>query len=47
LKVSLAYYYCKTGAEGVCKAGSVVWTLPVSLAVDAAENSVRLPHKVR
>jgi thiol-disulfide isomerase/thioredoxin len=47
LKVSLAYYYCQTGAEGVCKVGSVVWTLPLNLSADAADTSVRLSHSVR
>jgi hypothetical protein len=46
LKVSLAYYYCQTGAEGICKAGSVVWNLPLSLS-DAGPASVLLPFKVR
>jgi DNA-binding beta-propeller fold protein YncE len=47
LKVSLAYYYCQQGAEGVCKAGSVVWNVPVSVSPDAAESSVRLPFAVK
>jgi thiol-disulfide isomerase/thioredoxin len=46
LKVSLAYYYCQTGAEGICKAGSVVWNVPLSLS-DAGPASVLLPFKVR
>ncbi len=29
LKVSLGYYYCQDGKEGLCKTGSVVWTVPV------------------
>ncbi len=47
LKISLAYYYCQTGAEGVCKAGSVAWTLPVNVSADAADTSAKLPFKVR
>jgi hypothetical protein len=46
LKVSLGYYYCQSGSEGVCKAGSVIWTLPVTLSADASETSVQLPFKV-
>ena len=38
LKVSLGYYYCQTGAEGVCKAGSVVFSLPVTLSPGAPES---------
>ncbi len=47
LRVSLGYYYCQSGAEGVCKAGNVIWNLSVSLADDAADSSVQLPFKVQ
>lgn len=47
LEVSLTYYYCRTGAEGLCKVGSVVWTVPVRLAPDAETNVVSLRHQVR
>ena len=46
LTVSLAYYYCQTGSEGLCKAGNVVWNVPVSLSADAPDSTVRLPFKV-
>ncbi len=46
LSVSLAYYYCQHGSEGLCKAGSVVWSLPVSVT-DAGEPSVTLPVEVK
>ena len=46
LTVSLAYYYCQTGSEGLCKAGNVVWNVPVNLSADAADSTVRLPFKV-
>jgi NHL repeat-containing protein len=32
LTVSLNYFYCQGGPEGVCKTGSVVWTVPIKLA---------------
>jgi thiol-disulfide isomerase/thioredoxin len=47
LKIWLAYYYCQSGGEGLCKAGSVVWKLPVTLAPDAPSTSAQLPFKVR
>ncbi|MEX2112310.1 MAG: thioredoxin-like domain-containing protein [Pirellulales bacterium] len=47
LKVSLAYYYCQDGSEGVCKVGSVVWNVPLELAADAAPSSITLPHSVK
>jgi hypothetical protein len=47
LKVSLAYYYCQEGAEGLCKAGSVVWSVPVELAADGSDSPVHLLHTVK
>ena len=47
LRVWLTYYYCRTGAEGLCKAGSVVWTVPVELADSGPSAVVSLPHRVR
>jgi sugar lactone lactonase YvrE len=46
VKVSLAYYYCQEGSEGVCKAGGVVWKLPLTVAADASESTVKLPFTV-
>jgi DNA-binding beta-propeller fold protein YncE len=31
MKVSLTYYYCQEGAEGLCKVGSVTWKLPLEV----------------
>ncbi|MCH8921822.1 MAG: redoxin domain-containing protein [Planctomycetes bacterium] len=47
LKISMAYYYCRDGSEGVCKAGSVVWNLPLRLSADATDSAVRLPFDVK
>ncbi len=46
LKISLGYYYCQEGSEGVCKAGSVAWSLPLTVAADATETSAGLVFKV-
>ena len=46
LKVSLGYYYCQEGNEGLCKTGSVVWTVPVKLAAAAASETLVLKHKI-
>ena len=46
LEVSLNYFYCQSGAEGLCKAGSVVWTVPIEVAPDAATSVVPLRHRV-
>ena len=47
LKISLGYYYCREGAEGVCKVGSVTWTVPVTLAGDGSTDPIVLRHAVR
>ncbi len=31
LKLSMNYYYCQEGENGLCKIGSVSWTIPVQL----------------
>ncbi|HEX4146762.1 MAG TPA: thioredoxin-like domain-containing protein [Pirellulales bacterium] len=47
LKVSCSYYYCAEGAEGLCKAAAVVWTVPVEIAADAPTDVVELTHAQR
>jgi hypothetical protein len=42
LSVALTYYYCREGAEGICKVGSVRWTVPVKLSSSAAIAAVPL-----
>ncbi|MEX2118598.1 MAG: thioredoxin-like domain-containing protein [Pirellulales bacterium] len=46
LKVSLTYYYCQEGSEGLCKVGSVVWTLPIELDANAQHRRIPLELKV-
>lgn len=46
LAVSLVYYYCQEGSEGVCKAGSVVWQLPIKLSATAADSTAPLAFTV-
>ena len=46
LEVALAYYYCQDGSEGLCKAGSVIWKLPVTVSADAPESAAQLPYAV-
>jgi hypothetical protein len=45
LKISLGAYYCQEGNEGLCKATSVVWTLPLKIAADAKRDTVELTLK--
>lgn len=44
--VSLAYYYCQEGPSGVCKAGSVTWTVPLTIDRAAEKSTAPLTLKV-
>lgn len=46
VKVSLNYYFCEEGDRGLCRSGSVSWTVPVKLAGDGAA-SAKLEHTVK
>ena len=46
LRIGLSYYYCREGAEGLCKVGGVVWTVPLELKSDAPTASIPLVHRV-
>ena len=46
IKVSMNYYYCQEGREGLCKMGSVVWTVPLNIRAGAEATLVKLPHKL-
>jgi len=46
ITVSLNYYYCQDADEGVCKIGSVVFTVPIKVADDAKESSATITHVI-
>ncbi len=45
-RLILDYYYCREGAEGLCKAGTVFWTIPLEVSATAKNDSVILRHHV-
>ncbi len=45
--LSMNYYYCQEGDSGLCKMGSVVWTIPLELAPDAPSGAAPVPLKVK
>jgi thiol-disulfide isomerase/thioredoxin len=47
IHVAVDYYYCREGAEGLCKVGSVEWTVPVELSAGADRSVVELRHEVK
>ena len=46
LTLSLTYYYCQKKSLGLCKVGSVIWTVPLELSADSGAPSVQLKHKI-
>ena len=45
-RLVLDYYYCRAGAEGLCKAGTVFWTIPLDISVAAERANIPLRHHV-
>ena len=46
LKLSMNYYYCQSSDTGLCKIGSVVWTIPLTIAGGAATATAAVPLTV-
>lgn len=46
LTVSLNYYYCQDSDDGVCKTGSVVFTVPLMIAADGSTTPAMLVHRI-
>ena len=44
--VSLTYYYCEKGDDGVCKTGSVIFSVPLSITDDGSGEPVKLTHEI-
>lgn len=47
LKVSMEYYYCQESNAGLCKTGSVTWTVPLVLSEEAKESKIAIPYVVK
>lgn len=46
IKLSLTYYYCREGSEGLCRVGGVSWIGDVELSSEASVDQLRLTHEV-
>jgi hypothetical protein len=46
IAVSLNYYYCQAGDDGVCKVGSVVFTVPLTVADSGTAEPVKVAHVI-
>jgi DNA-binding beta-propeller fold protein YncE len=47
VRVVLDYYYCREGAEGLCKFGTVAWSVPLELSATAPRDVIELRHDVQ
>ena len=47
VQVTVDYYYCREGSEGLCKIGRAAWIVPVELSATAKQAVVRLRHRAK
>jgi hypothetical protein len=47
LQVLVQFYYCQDGDAGLCKIGSVAWTVPIRLDAKAGGSSATLRYDVK
>jgi len=47
VRVAVDYYYCREGAEGICKIGNAAWIVPLEFSDKAGQPVVRLRHKAK
>lgn len=47
LRVTLRFFYCRAGAEGLCRMGSVAWLVPLEVSESAKQSVATLRHTVR
>jgi hypothetical protein len=40
--VALTYYYCREGAEGICKVATARWKVPIKLSSTATSATIPL-----
>ena len=46
LQLALSYYFCQVGGEGLCKAGNVVWSVPLQVVEGSDQSTVLLEHQI-
>ena len=47
IRISMIYYYCTKGGEGICRLGGVAWTVPViSDDTQSGTDAIQLQHTV-
>ena len=46
VSLSMNYFYCQTGGEGLCRVGSVVFTVPMQISDNGNAATARLPLEI-
>ena len=46
LTISMNYYFCREGAEGLCRVGSVTWNVPLSVSDRSPNSAITLQHAI-
>jgi DNA-binding beta-propeller fold protein YncE len=44
-RLVLDYFYCREGTEGLCKMGTVFWTIPLEVSASAERSAISLRHR--
>lgn len=47
VRVAVDYYYCREGAEGICKIGSAAWIVPLELSDATGQPVVQLRQRAK
>lgn len=47
LRVTLTFFYCRTGAEGLCRMGTAAWLVPLEVSESAKQSVASLRYTVR
>ncbi len=47
LRVTLTFFYCRDGAEGLCRMGTAAWRVPLEISESAEQSVATLRHTVR
>jgi thiol-disulfide isomerase/thioredoxin len=47
IRVAVDYYYCREGAEAICKVGSAAWIVPLEVSAAAGQTVVRLRQRAK
>ena len=46
LKLSLVYYICRDGIEGICKVQGIEWTVPIVISLQGKTNRISLSNRM-